>query len=321
MMLLLGLIGVAAAGLAFVGLGPDDALDDSSDDKTEPQVASEEPVQPIGDLLDPPDTPELKTPDPLPEEGWDATGPLDAITQDADIRFFDETDDRAAGGLGDDYLDGRDGDDVLDGGGGDDTLHGGLGDDLLTGGADNDALFGHVGADSLSGQAGDDLLSGGSGNDLIAGGDGDDALQGGLDDDTLWGGDGADTLFGGSGDDLLDGRSGEGAGPVSDFLNGGAGDDLIYAGADDIVSLGSGADSLIVGDWITPGPAAQVQDFDIDDDNLVIFYDGSGPTPEVEVDQTEDGAQILLDGAPIVTLRGVAALPDDAIALVGAPPF
>ncbi len=205
-------------------------------------------------------------------------------------------------------------------------IQGGVGRDWLVGSGAADSMRGGAGNDTLEGGAGSDTLSGGAGTDLLFGGEGDDfifdsgkrgTLLGGLGDDTLvWSSraDGAALLDGGAGNDRLDawvglgidaditvfGGEGDdnirisGAGNARRVLvDAGSGDDVvhIYAGIAAEVTLGAGADSLVVrpapypygygyADLYGHGAAASpvvVTDYQPGQDRLRLgFDDGSG---------------------------------------------
>ena len=98
---------------------------------------------------------------------------------------------------------------------GDVTVYGEQGDDIIWTNAGNDTLYGGTG---------DDSLVSGSGDDVVYGGTGDDVIKGLGDADFLNGGEGNDTIFGGSGDDQVNAGT----------------------GYHDVVTLGTGADTLII---------------------------------------------------------------------------
>jgi len=345
---LLALATVSATALAGMGemLGDDGP---EEDERITPEQDDEAPVGPS--LLDTafavtgedPDTSDdlsaadMPAADKSATTGWqivesDAAG--DSITgSDApEMILGRDGDDTIEAGGADDEARGGAGDDVLRGGAGADTLHGDDGDDMLEGGPGDDRLFGHNGDDTILGGAGDDSLVGSAGNDTLQGGEGDDALHGALDDDWLHGGMGADTLFGGHGndtvigivddpatariDDIDDGR---------DFLNGGGGDDVILAGRGDVVTTGSGADTVLLGDWLTADHQAEILDFSADDDMLMVFYDETGPEPEITLEPDAENPadqRLLLDGLEIariadaagVTLAHVTLVPQSELA-------
>jgi hypothetical protein len=171
------------------------------------------------------------------------------------------------------------------------------------------SLYGNNLNDPMHGGAGNDALQGSAGNDNLSGDLGADALQGGLDNDTLTGGQGADTLFGGWGDDQLNGveddTSIDGIQDTddADFLNGGGGNDQILAGQGDIVTAGTGNDTIVLGDWITEGHAAQITDFNGDDDTILLVWDdaaGDEPKVDLQINPTNpDLMQILMNGTAI----------------------
>ena len=223
------------------------------------------------------------------------------------------------GADGNDDLHGMSGLDTLAGDAGQDTIFAGGGDDIAQGGAGDDAIFGQSNDDTLAGGPGADDLHGGDGYDLLIGHSGDDALQGGLGNDCLIGGSGQDALFGGWGHDLVDGR--DGPAPAPDFVNGGGGDDTLIAGAFDSVTAGSGADHILLGDWIDPddGPA-RVLDFNPDEDMLVVVYDDAQPTlPRLSLGRDADlpeMTQVLLENRVIAEVRHPGDLTAEDIALL-----
>ena len=292
MLFLAGLMGMALVGASvFVGMdaGVDGAQEDESQDDLTAEEAQEAEIISLGELI-------AGGADGEELSGGDGD---DSITAGAG-------DDTVEGGAGDDHLRGALGDDVLRGEDGDDTLHGELGDDTLTGGAGDDQMFGHVGDDLMRGGAGNDTLEAGDGDDVLIGGGGDDALHGYLGDDKLEGGAGQDTLFGGWGNDVLIG-TGDGSGAeAQDFLNGGGGDDAIFAGAGDIVHGGDGADTIVVSEW-TLDESAQMTDFDISEDTLVVLYDDAVPDTEYELSLATDAlddelTHVLLNGEIVLSV-------------------
>ena len=104
-----------------------------------------------------------------------------------------------------------------------------------------------------------------------------------------------------------------------DYLNGGGGDDVILAGKGDVVTTGSGADSVLLGDWLTAAHQAEILDFSPADDMLMVFYDDTVPEPEVtlepDADHPED-LRLLLDGTEIARIADAAGLTLAHIALV-----
>ena len=248
-------------------------------------------------------------------------------TPEDDILSGTNSSDNLLGGQGDDQIGGYDGQDTIDGSEVDDDLQGADGDDQLLGadGADtlhrearNDALYGGDEDDTLYGNNSNDTMHGGAGNDALQGSAendnlsrdiGADALQGGLDDDTLSGGLGTDSLFGGWGNNLLNevendtAISGTQDIDQADFLNGSGGDDTILAGQDDIVTAGAVDDTIMVGDWITEGHAAQIIDFNADEDSIVLVWDnaaGDEPTIDLAPHPTvADLTQILMNSKAV----------------------
>jgi Ca2+-binding RTX toxin-like protein len=182
-----------------------------------------------------------------------------------------------------------------------------------------DQINGYANDDDIRGGAGDDTLTGGVGDDSLVGDAGDDALHGNDDDDVLDGGVGQDALFGGSGNDLLIGTE-EGA-AEQDVLNAGAGDDTLVVGGDDIATGLDGQDTFILGDWIADGSVAVLQDFDVNEDALVVVYDDAlyDDMPAVTMTNDESGGgvtHIHLNGTQIASLQGVSGLTSDGFLVI-----
>ncbi|MBC7133160.1 MAG: calcium-binding protein [Roseovarius sp.] len=343
MLMFASLLGLAAvSATAFVGF-TETVREEGEDD-----------IDPVDDPAMRPGEADLFEALARPADITDATGPNDPVPPEGGAQIIEggpgddliiggdapemiagrDGDDTIAAGAGADELRGGAGDDILRGGAGADTLHGDDGHDLLEGGEGDDRLFGHNGDDMLDGGPGDDSIVGGAGDDRLLGGEGDDALHGVLGDDWLHGGPGADTLFGGHGNDTVIGTVDD---PASarfddidtgrDYLNGGGGDDVILAGSGDIVTTGTGADRVLLGDWISADRPAEILDFSIAEDMLVVFHDETGPTPEIALEPDAENPadqRLLLDGveiariadAPGLTLGHVTLMPQSDLARV-----
>lgn len=239
------------------------------------------------------------------------------------------------GGSGDDvlsaqgdrnFIHGFGGRDMATGGGGPDELYGGSGDDTLAGGSGDDRLMGGEGADLLLGQAGNDTLAGGAGADTLFGHSGDDDLSGNAGDDRLTGGAGHDLLKGGAGNDLLHGVEVTAQGTQvrdaadPDFLNGGSGDDTVVAGMADIVSLGQGLDTVVLGHWVSGDEAVTITDFDPQEDHVLMVYDDStGTAPEahfVETPDTSGSYDLMVNDIRIATVLSDTMPPPSAVTLL-----
>jgi len=278
MLALLGLIGIAVAGTAFVNLSSSDdsgsaAADDAFEDTDTEELAdtNSDIFQFLDDTVDVPD-PEID---------------LDPVIETVSNLISE----------------GTDGDDILNGLAGNDNLEGGAGHDVLTGSEGDDHIHGGSGNDSATGDDGDD------GDDLLSGGDGDDKLSGGYGDDTLIGGAGHDNIQGSDGDDIIDGVSGEDV-AEKDYLNGSEGDDILTGNNGDVMSGGSGADRF----EITDG-AVSIMDY-TGDDLLVLSYEGDAPVLTTEV--TQDGMTLLANGEPIASLFGITSFDVTTVQLVAA---
>lgn len=324
MFTILGLLGALLAGVTA------DALMSSRQetDDDEDQANGPEETGDGGNLLDDLDgqtggqdrSPVSDDFDDPVEDGQDITG--DAAN---DILSGGQGDDAIRGEGGSDLIDGRDGDDsieagsgndfvsagsgadTVDGGDGNDRIEGQAGDDSLVGGTGNDALAGHEGDDSLLGQAGADTLTGGTGSDVLDGGTGDDWLAGGEGNDRVFGAAGSDVLDGNAGDDWISGLQGDVDDFDADFLNGGTGNDSLVLGSGDFATGGDGDDDFVLQEWLTEGGVAHIDDYDAARDQLIIAYDPAAhPDPALTLELSPDGAQstVLLDGAPVATVRG-----------------
>ncbi len=157
-----------------------------------------------------------------------------------------------------------------------DTLTGDDQTNAIRGGDGADTVHTMGGADIVLGEAGDDLLIGGAGANRLDGGDGADELRGDDGDDTLVGGLGNDMLIGGAGADILNGGAGQDTvsyASAASFVTvnllqtsaqdtAGGGIDRINAvenliatsfddyirgsNADNVITLGAGADDLLL---------------------------------------------------------------------------
>jgi Ca2+-binding RTX toxin-like protein len=254
------------------------------------------------------------TPEPLPP---DRSANLILGTDTADAIDGSDGMDRISGAAGDDLIDAADGDDEARGDAGNDTINGGAANDHLIGQDDDDVLWGDTGDDTLNGSEGDDLLFGGAGDDALSGGLGNDLLRGDAGVDSLFGGAGNDTLIG-----LAAGMDGDGPSDTdtADFLNGGGVDDLIIAGQDDVVHGGSGADQLVLGEWITQ--AASIIDFEPEEDSLLFIWDDSNAQSEppdvvVQADPENEGQlQVWMGDQIVAQVSGPSQLDMADISLI-----
>jgi len=306
MIFLTGLLGMMAIGsLAFFGIGSGDDGDGDDDVTKTPEEdgLGGNPSDMLDDL-------------PLPDMPPPGAGPQ---TVEAPAPASPDSEDPALDGTREvTEFDGTEDFDLLPGTEDNDLLHGDDGSDRLDGGAGADTLEGNAGPDDLYGGAGDDLLSGGNGEDTLNGGDDADVLRGGAHDDALHGRDGADTLmgdkgedtlFGGGGNDVLSGIHLDETGEdddEGDFLNGGTGDDTVIAGDSDVVSLGAGADVLVLGEWMTES-GADILDYDDEEDQLMVVYndDLHGDEPDLAMRPNAENpsvTEILMGDEVLATL-------------------
>jgi Ca2+-binding RTX toxin-like protein len=314
-MLLLGLFGAAILGAAVIGNDNDDH--DTPIDPDQPTEGD--------DVLN---------------LGEDATGLIDALDGDDQIRVTAETgqtlidDPRGPEWLTDDSAAPL----MVDGGTGNDVLH-------LSG--DGYQVTGGEGADRIElGDATNIWVEAGAG-DTVVGGSGhgyihlteDAVYQGsasaeqvlmdssgtadmGAGDDRVWGGETASRVLGGDGDDRLDGTSklfysggtaslGDYISHDADTLDGGAGNDTIIASHGDVVSLGAGLDRLEVFLEVRQDASpVQITDFNPDADSQITINYGSygtdgawSPAPLVgEISLTEVNGNTIITGSNGQTL-------------------
>ncbi|MGR3466424.1 MAG: calcium-binding protein, partial [Shimia sp.] len=234
-----------------------------------------------------------------------------------------------AGG-GADEVQGGSGFDLLRGGNGADLLLGNSGRDLLEGGRWHDVLDGGPGSDVLRGEEHDDLVFGADASDTISGDEGDDVLAGGTGKDAIFGGEGNDLLSGGgyptppSLDTLRELQNGADLDPAplydddrqADTLDGGAGDDVLILGPRDLATGDEGEDTFIALAAIDDAPAAQIEDYETDEDTLSLSYVGETP-PEVTVEDDGADAIVRADGIATILVRdGAGTVTPDDVTLV-----
>ena len=277
MLILAGLLGMLAIG--SISLVDPSAKTDETDDGISPDALTDDVTTQIGDTS----TDFLSYAD---EDGVTQINPNETTDGD-DLLIGTNAADNLIGAVGNDNVMAGGGDDTVGGGNDDDVLHGNGGDDVLTGGDGFDALFGDQGSDALDGGDGNDTLVGSAGNDLLDGGEGSDLLNGG------------------GGDDALNGW--EETAERADFLNGGDGDDTIFAGADDQVSGGLGADATLLN--TNMDGAAQIWDYKSGQDTLVLVYEAGGVEPEVSISSDPEQADrwlIQANGTALAEVTGDA---------------
>ena len=87
-----------------------------------------------------------------------------------------------------------------------------------------------------------------------------------------------------------------------------------------ISTTGGGADSVILGDWLDAGHQAEILDFSVQDDMLLVFHDApEGEEPEIALqrDAEDPTAQrLLLDGIEIARIANAEGLTLNHVALV-----
>ncbi len=338
---LLGLLGLVLGGLLVDSLlHTSEAKDDDTADDSDTVLidAAHDGNPDAGSILDyldddtgqEPEGPDTDTPDSTDEPPNAELGTVIEGTRGDDILqgqggedtiLGDDGLDQILGRAGADWIDAGDGNDDVTAGADDDTVFGGAGNDALHGDAGNDTLDGGDGDDTVSGHDGNDSLSGGTGNDELTGGEGDDLLTDAAGDNWLSGGGGHDVLAGGTGTDVVDGGTGDdtlighdadkGDDATADYLNAGAGDDTIVLGSGDVATGDEGDDSFVLGDWMTGGGFAHIQDYNPAEDQILLMYDPAAhPDPDVLLvrDSESDAVSVFFDGMPLAMVHNGAGL-------------
>ena len=334
----------AVGAAAFVGLDKDDDDRDAPDPRPEDDRPGDRNPETAPDLFDqvlsdmsaaPPEADDgsMPTPpDPAPPVESGALWEVTSGSNEADIMH---------GTPGADQIGGYGDDDIIFGEAGDDVLYGADGADLVSGGDGADTLHGGDGDDDLRGEAGDDRLFGHNDQDRLHGGDGDDTLHGGAGDDTLHGGTPATTrCMAASAPICLSGiwaghavwrtrrypdrhhaRRGSEDADGRDYLNGGSGDDVILPERDDIVTTGTGADSVILGDWLDAEHQAEISISRRTRTRFVVVYDDDtvGAEPEVTLEpdsENPDHQRLLVNGEAITLIANAHGLTLDHVSLL-----
>lgn len=301
---LLSLLGIGATAALAI-----DLFDDDDDDNARAPDTPGEEEPATGGPGPLPEEPETGGPGSLPEEP--ETGGPDPLPTDAINPI--------TGTPGADSMVGTDVIDFIDAEGGDDVARGGADGDIIDGGDGDDRMFGEAGQDVIAGNGGNDFLRGGSDEDILIDSDGADTLRGDTGDDLILStgltdqsafidatrtvardfenGDGP-SLDDLPGLDLTQDEDTEG-----DEVDGGAGSDIMIFGQDDTVTGGDGSDLFLGGSPLLAGNPATITDFEVNEELLVLTYDGGDP-PALGVTYENGDAVLRLDGAPAVILPG-----------------
>lgn len=146
--------------------------------------------------------------------------------------------------------------------------------------------------------------------DLLVGGRGSDVVTGGAGDDYIFGGTGSDILVGGEGSDLIVACANPAVGDEADAseLYGGEGDDTLIGENDDRFVGGDGIDFFnVFSDDQSSGQVAHISDFDASSESILIeVRDGQmGGELDFDVQKTETGVDVLVNGISVVFLEGV----------------
>lgn len=198
----------------------------------------------------------------------------------------------------------RDGADLVLAGDGDDRVFAGDNFDPTIPDTPTDVVFGEEGDDFIRGQQGIDVLLGGEGNDTLNGDSGDDVLYGAdiVDEDAF----AQDIINTGQVAfvpvDLFDVTTDAGE---ADTLNGGVGSDLIFAGNNDVVDTGSGADAVNLGDWVEPGAPVEIEGFTPSQDVILYSYTGDTPPNVFFAEDDQGNTTLEADGEVIATFPGL----------------
>ena len=136
------------------------------------------------------------------------------------------------------------------------------------------------------------------------------SITGGNLDDTIVGGAGDDTIVGGTGDDDIEGGAG------IDNITAGPGDDLVRVGLRDNITLGDGADRILIDhpDDFNSETLPHIADFEPREDSISVFAVDN----PVEVAVYDIGSGIIfLDSREVVQLDEGLVLGEDDVELTG----
>ena len=129
------------------------------------------------------------------------------------------------------------------------------------------------------------------------------------------GGSGEDSLFGGEGDDLLIGGD-----ESEDYLIGAAGDDVLITGPSDHAYGGDGKDMFILFSSTSADEAAELADFDNNNDRIMVLVCPDQADAVVTVNPSEndpDQAELRIDGEVYATFATAEApSPEDVQVVV-----
>ncbi|UWQ09371.1 hypothetical protein K3X41_07285 [Aliiroseovarius crassostreae] len=145
-------------------------------------------------------------------------------------------------------------------------------------------LVAHAGDDTVVGTEGDDFISVGDGDDVAIGGGGEDVIEGGAGDDFLSG-----NTLGETYGEVFDDHA-------PDLLKGGEGNDTLIGYGDETLIGGAGADSLHLIHDMNNDDVPSIEDFDPDEDQIIIYLQGVDDGDEVEVsaETTPEGIALTI---------------------------
>jgi len=225
--------------------------------------------------------------------GIDGLGQLPTTPPQTLIRF-DDDDNIAPLGDGNQIAFGEAGDDQISGDAGDDEIFLRDGDDKSFLDADNDGLP-------------DDPVSGALGDDLIRGGDGDDIL---ID------GEGSNEVFGDLKADFIDVTENDPeATDAPDTAYGGFGSDTLIGDDGDILYGGSNTDAFFVENDTTTDDPVTIADYQLNETiTLQIPSDATVTEATAVADESGTALNVLLDGQVVLIVEGLTNV--DALNLV-----
>jgi len=328
MFVIASLLGAALAGSALVLPSILASDDDEPDDEVSPTDVGHllEDFVPVEDALVedvlaslPPSNPEDLTLEVEDPEVLDDLGPVSDTLAEAANSLLPENLQTQFEDAGENAVPNADeetatGDEVPS-----DLILGSLGNDDIIKGTDTHTIGGGDGDDRILASGSEDRVFGGAGDDYLAARNGG-TLVGGLGNDTMVA-QGANpdvttTMIGtvleiedGNLVDLDTGR---------DVMSSSEADTVMVAGSSDVANLGSGEDTVVLGDWVDDD-AVLIRNFDASEDAIVLVYDDAGPAPEIAFarnDLSADQTTVLMDGAVVAHVTSGEALSLDDIRLV-----
>lgn len=194
----------------------------------------------------------------------------------------------------------------------------------------NQEAYGEAGNDQIAGEAGDDRIFLNAGNDKsfldadndnrpddpIAEAQGDDFIRGGDGEDILIDGEGANEVFGDLKADFIDTTENDpSAGDAEDTAYGGFGSDTLIGDDGDILYGGENKDAFFVQYDATTDDPVTIADYQVNETITIQLPEDTPVTDATAaLNESGTGTDVSLDGQVILTVEGLTNL--DALNLV-----